>query len=120
MASETCESVLTCNESQLSLEQLFKRFLLAIDENGCLSIKTSNSESSSEVEFISTIESADGAIPAGAKSVSFNTSDDFVGTINGIARTNSTSIVFNAGNFDKTPIIPYTITAGTITIDQTI
>lgn len=41
MAFSDCPSVLDCETAKLSFEQLFKRHLLTIGEDGCLMIKTS-------------------------------------------------------------------------------
>lgn len=120
---EGCEPFMDCDLAKLSLEQLFKRYFIKDDGFGCPTLVISTTPAASsfrEVEINSSIETADGNVPAGAKFVSFTTSDDFTGTINGVIRQNSLSYPFEARNNDTTPVIPYTITAGSITIDSII
>lgn len=60
----------------------------------------------------------DGTVSAGAKSVSFVTSSDFSGTINGVAFPVSASKnVAPISPADTIAAIPYTVSAGTIYID---
>lgn len=59
--------------------------------------------------------STNSPIVAGAKAVTFTTSAGFVGTINGAARSASTTYTFN--NSGLLPAIAYTVTGGTMTID---
>jgi len=59
-----------------------------------------------------------GTVSAGAKSVSFVTSNDFSGTINGAAfPTSAAKNVTPTSPADALPAIPYTISAGTLYID---
>ena len=60
----------------------------------------------------------DGTVSAGAKSVSFVTSSDFSGTINGAAFLASASKnIAPISPADTIAAIPYTVSAGTIYID---
>lgn len=120
---QDCASFFDCDNNIASLEQIFKRYLIIDDGNGCPVLKTKDfSQASREVEFVSTIEvdATNSPVVAGAKSVTFNTSDDFSGTINGVSRGPNLSIPFPAGNYDTTPAIPFTIVTGEILIDKVI
>ena len=67
--------------------------------------------------LVSSVVNTSGTVASGAYSVSFTTSNDFTGSINGVARQGNTSITITA-DFRKTlPAIPYIRTTGTITID---
>lgn len=55
-------------------------------------------------------------VPA-CKCVTFETSEDFAGTINGITRQPSRAYTFRANGNDTLQTIPYTCTAGSINID---
>lgn len=69
----------------------------------------------------STLENTPGAgtVTAGAVFVNFFTSDDFIGSINGIARVAYTSYIMEVKGARKTlPAIPFVITSGSITIDK--
>lgn len=65
----------------------------------------------------SSVENSSSAIAEGSLAVTFTTSDDFAGTINGVTRSGGTSYVFNPTVNFRNPEIPYTISAGTILID---
>lgn len=67
----------------------------------------------------STAATGNGSVTAGALSVSFLTSTDFAGTVNGVTRSTSQAIniaVTYPG--DTLPVIAYTISAGTLYIDK--
>lgn len=67
----------------------------------------------------SVVATGNGSIAAGAKSVCFQTSSDFAGTVNGVTRAVSQVICLTVGNPPDTLLaIPYTISAGTLTIDR--
>lgn len=67
----------------------------------------------------STAPTSGGSVTAGAKSVSFVTSSDFVGTINGAAFPASAAKSFSVPSpADTLPAIVYTISAGTLYIDK--
>jgi len=109
----TCATFGDCEFHKLSVDQKFN-LLIVDDGNGCPAFKTKQSRE--EVTIDSDIVSADGSVPAGAYVVTFVTDENFAGTINGKARQPNMSYTFDAkGN--KTPAIPYTISAGNITID---
>ena len=112
------DEIQDCDLMKLGLEQLFKKLLRL---NGdCLSIQVK--EASREVSFTNSVEtnSTNSPVAAGAKAVSFTTSDDFVGTINGLARAANGNYLFPAGGNDTTPTIPYSVTSGSLTIEKTI
>lgn len=69
--------------------------------------------------IVSTAPTSGGTVDAGAKSVSFVTSSDFSGTINGAAFPASAAKSFTViSPADTHPAIPYTISAGTLYIDK--
>lgn len=72
----------------------------------------------SAVAVTSSTVAVNGSVTAGALAVTLTTSDDFSGTINGIARAASTAYVFNPTNGRTLPAIAYTFTAGSIIIDK--
>lgn len=72
----------------------------------------------SAVVVASSTVNSNGSVSAGALAVTLTTSDDFAGTINGIARAASTAYVFNPTNGRTLPAIAYTFTAGSIIIDK--
>jgi hypothetical protein len=115
MAGEnTCPEGLDCETAKLSLEQLIKRFLIIADGD-CLAFKVNTV--GRDVTINSATPTTDGTVTAGALAVTFTTSDDFVGSINGATRYANMSYTFDAKG-GKTPAIPYVITAGSITIDK--
>lgn len=64
--------------------------------------------------------STNSPVAAGFTSVGFTTSSTFVGTINGIARAASTFVTFSANPGEILLAIPFTVTAGSVTIDRII
>jgi len=115
MAGEnTCPEGLDCETAKLSLEQLIRRFLIIADGN-CLAFKVNTV--GRDITIDSTAPSTSGTVLAGALAVTFTTSDDFVGSINGATRNANMSYTFDAKG-GKTPAIAYIITAGSITIDK--
>lgn len=56
-------------------------------------------------------------IDEGALAVTFTTSDDFTGTINGIPRLAGVSYTFNPTAGHVLPLIYYQVTAGSVFID---
>jgi len=66
------------------------------------------------------IETENGSVASGAKSVSFTTSDDFVGTISGVAIPAGVSFGFSAQNGNTLSSINYTISSGNIIIAKTV
>lgn len=72
----------------------------------------------SEAVLSSSLENASGNTGGSTLAVTFTTSDDFAGSINGIARDAGTSYVFNPTTGYLNPLISYIITAGTIKIDK--
>lgn len=125
MSSPTCQGFFDCSDARkhLSLEQVMKMMIVE-DENGCPVFKTtavSSGASGSEEVFTSQeFDTTDSpvAIPAGSWNVTIETSDDFVGSINGVARSASRSYTIKARNSNTLPIISVVITAGTITVDK--
>lgn len=59
-----------------------------------------------------------GTVAAGAKSVTFETSEDFLGDINGVDRQPSRFYTFSAKESDVLAAIPYTINSGNLIIDK--
>jgi len=59
-------------------------------------------------------------IAAGCKCITFETSEDFSGTINGMVRQPSRSYTFRANGNDTLPAIAFVVTTGTIYIDKQI
>jgi len=125
MSSPTCDNFFTCDDARkhLTLDQVMKMMIVE-DENGCPVLKTSQTTSPStsvteilESELLDPLNSP-GTITAGYWSVTFETSDDFAGTINGVTRQASRSITIKAKENNTLPAIPFTITAGTITVDK--
>lgn len=125
MSSPACDSFFSCDDARkhLTLEQVLKMMIIE-DENGCPVLKTSQTTApgtSTEEVFESDILATDtspGTITAGYWSVTFETSDDFEGTINGVTRQPSRSITIKAKENNTLPEIPWTITTGTITVDK--
>jgi hypothetical protein len=112
-----CENTIDdCELGKLPTEMLFR--MLLRNEDGCLYLNIKPKPKTITITSIVKTNAADSPVVAGKKSVVFNTSEDFVGTINGVSRPASSSIVFPAGD-DLTPAIPYTISSGSITIDIT-
>lgn len=115
MAGEnTCPEGLDCETTKLSLEQIIKRFLIIADGD-CLALKVNTVGRDITIE--STAPSTSGIVTSGALAVTFTTSDDFTGSINGATRNSNMSYTFDAKG-GKTPAIPYVITTGSITIDK--
>lgn len=71
-----------------------------------------------QVSISSSSVAVSGSVTAGALAVTFITSDDFSGTINGITRSLSTAYVFNPTNGRTLPAVAYTIVTGSIVIDK--
>lgn len=69
------------------------------------------------VTVTSTAPTSGGSVTAGSKGASFVTSADFVGTINGATFPASASKNINPPLGYVNPIIPYTVSAGTLYID---
>jgi len=65
----------------------------------------------------SVVTVASGTLAAGKKSVKFTTSNNFVGTINGVSREANRAISASADAGKTLDSIPYTISSGNITID---
>lgn len=68
----------------------------------------------------STTETASGTIAAGAKVVTFETSEDFVGSILTTTRQPSRAYTFRANGEDTLSAIVYVITSGSMNIDKQI
>lgn len=66
----------------------------------------------------SVVATSNGSVSAGGTCVMMETSEDFVGNINGVARRASQSYTFRANYNNYLPAISYTISAGSITIDR--
>lgn len=116
MAGEnTCPEALDCETTKLSLEQIIKRFLIIADGD-CLAFKVNTV--GRDIDISSVTVSSSGSVPAGALTVTFTTSDDFTGSINGAIRWANGSWIF-PGLGGKLKVIPYVITTGSITIDIT-
>lgn len=56
-------------------------------------------------------------VAAGARCVTFQLSDDFVGSINNIARTGPIAITFRANANDTLPVIGVIVTGGSVIVD---
>jgi len=87
---------------------------LVINADG--SIKTT--ETVAINTLVSSIVVVSGNVASGAVSVSFVTSSDFSGTINGVVRQADTSYTFDCPKVNTFNPIPYTITSGSILIDR--
>ncbi len=72
----------------------------------------------SALTITSSSVTSSGTVTSGQRSVSFTTSSDFVGTINGVSRVSSTVYVFSCGASNTLPAIAYVITTGSIIIDK--
>lgn len=57
-----------------------------------------------------------GTVTTGARSVLFETSSDFVGTIDGVRFLGNGFLPYSGGASGKLPAIPYTVSAGTLYI----
>lgn len=64
------------------------------------------------------VEESTGIVNSGSLAVTFTTSDDFEGDINGVARDAGASYVFNPTAGYTNPEINYTIVSGSIKIDR--
>lgn len=80
-------------------------------------ILSSSPSSLTPATITSSTVTDDNTVPAGNLAVTFTTSDDFTGNINGVARAASTAYVFNPTPGHTNPAIAYTTTSGSITID---
>lgn len=76
---------------------------------------TNNAVLTSEVKGAFGAET--GSVAAGSLAVTFTTSDDFEGELNGVSRDASTSYVFNPTTGYLNPEITYGIVTGTIKVD---
>ena len=81
-------------------------------------IDTMTAASEGAQTITSSVVTDDATITAGATSIGFTTSSDFVGTINGVTREASTFYGFEAATGKTLPAIAYVTTAGSITIDK--
>jgi len=125
MSSPKCTGFFDCSDAtkHLSLEQVMKMMIVA-DENGCPVFKTTNisSDANTKEEVFSSeaFDTTDSplSIPAGSWNVTIETSDDFVGSINGVARSASRSYTIKARNSNTLPIISVVITSGSIIVDK--
>ena len=95
----------------ISTETIFKQ-LKKIEK-----ILSSSPSSLTPATIISTLVNDVNTVAAGTLAVTFTTSDDFTGNINGVARAASTAYVFNPTPGHTNPAISYTTTTGSITID---
>jgi len=90
------------------------------DANGI--IKTTSSDTTifpaGEITIASSSVTDDASVTAGAFSISFTTSSDFSGNINGVARAISTTYTFTAPLGKTLPAIVYTTITGSIIIDK--
>lgn len=60
----------------------------------------------------------DGTVPAGSYSLSFNCSDDFVGSINGIVRAPGSTVFFQAAGTKTLPSVDFSISVGSAVLDS--
>lgn len=75
------------------------------------------STNTSNVEVVTLVASSNGSIPANSFQISFLTSSDFVGTINGSVIGGNYSITMPVINYRTYPVVPYTVTGGSILIN---
>ncbi len=78
-----------------------------------------NSGSNSATSTLSsTIATSSGTISSGFQAVTFVTSSNFSGDINGVPRQPNFIYSFSAKQLNKLPAITYSINTGTLTIDK--
>lgn len=103
-------------EEDVSLE-LIGEVLASLVANGTISV----GDSTTLVDTPSiTAAIASGSVAAGAKSVSFTSSSDFVGTLLGVTFPANVSQGFSAQNGHKLSAIAFTMSAGTLYIAKVI
>jgi len=92
------------------------------DANGNLIVNIGDTVITSPIGGAMTLTSTsvtdDASVTAGAFSISFTTSSDFSGNINGVARAISTTYTFTAPLGKTLPAIVYTTITGSIIIDK--
>lgn len=127
----SCTSWFDCSDGKnnnLGLDQVIK-LLIDVDENGCPVFRTSTSSgggTSGAVTLPSTsripsraLVSVDGFVSAGSRSVTLETSSDFMGTILGVVAQASGFYTYAVNqNNDTIGEIAYTISSGSITINK--
>lgn len=79
---------------------------------------TSISSNTTNVTVATTLVSSNGSTTANAYQISFLTSDDFTGTINGAVVGGNVSITMPLINYRTYPSIAYTRTTGSILINE--
>lgn len=101
-----------------SIESKIKQILLSQGVSNSIINDTlnvlSNALSGSHT-VVSSIETVSGSVPAGAFSILFMFSDNFLGTVNGVS-VKSIPFSITASSGKTLPLIPYTISTGSITI----
>lgn len=72
----------------------------------------------SAITLSSSSVTTSGTVASGQRSVSFTTSSDFVGSINGVTRQAGMIYAFSCDISNTLPAISYVVTAGSIIIDK--
>lgn len=118
MAGENCSDYFDCEG--MSLEQALKNMIVK-DANNCpvLRVKLDDSTGTRRTPSRTKVSTAGaGSVAAGAKSVTFETDADFVGTIMGEAAQANSWYNFSAQGNDTLAAMAYTITSGSIYINK--
>lgn len=110
-----------CDFHKLSFEQKFN-YLIEDDGTGCPRLKTVSSGvtlPSASRTYTRTLVSASGSVAATSRHITFETSEDFSGTIAGtIAYPNRNYTIEVNQNDDTIGTVAYTITTGNIIINR--
>ena len=97
-------------DSILKVERQIREALI----NGSTTVQTATIQLAS----ISTSVTSSGTVSTGARAILFESSSNFVGTIDGISFDRNSSLPYSGGDNGKLPAIPYAISSGTITIRE--
>lgn len=125
----TCESYFECGDEKtrnLSLQQIFMK-LIGKTAAGCAAMRViasisgsftaSSTQRTASRSVDSTVHST--SVPAGARSVTIETDENFTGTILGAAAVANRAYTFAVSQNDDTlGAIAYEITAGSVTITK--
>jgi hypothetical protein len=115
----SCGDFFDCEKNKYSLEQVIK-LMITTDDNGCPVMKVKEAASGVGAQRTPSRKkvSSNGSVVAGAKSVTFETDADFVGTIMGEAAQANSWYNFSAQGNDTLAAMAYTITSGSIYINK--
>lgn len=96
--------------------QNINKTLLSIGQTIANSATIAPPSGTTALSLSSYTSNTSGTVTAGSKSITFETSSDFVGTIDGVDASNNMIYVFSSGWNNTLPQIVFTVSAGTIRI----